>query len=370
MPSTVIPVTRPFLPPFEEYVDELRELWETHILTNQGPKYLELEKLIQRFLENDNVALFANGHLALQIAFRGLGLTEGEVITTPYTFASTTHAIVECGLTPVFCDIDERTMTIDPEKIEALVTDRTKAICGVHVYGMPCDFERIEALSRRHSLRVVYDAAHAFGERYAGESIASWGDISMFSFHATKAFHSVEGGCLSFSDGAVCEAACKIRQFGIIGDEPVGFVGTNAKMTEVHAAMGLCNLRHFKEIVTSRQKAFERYQERFEGVRGLRTLSYPEKLEPNYSYFPIILENGFGANRDALVDFLKRDGILARKYFYPLTSSFPCYARRFGSPSTPIANRISQNVLCLPLYAGISLHEVDMISNAVLSHRS
>lgn len=367
MTQKLIPVTSPALPPFEEFVDEIRDIWDSHILTHQGPKYQRLEAEICSYLGAKHAPLFANGHLALQVAFWTLGLTDGEVITTPFTFASTTQAIVGCGLTPVFCDIDPVSMCIDASKIEDLITPRTKAIVGVHVYGLPCDFDEIQRIADEHGLKVIYDAAHAFGESYRGRPIGSYGDMSMFSMHATKVYNTVEGGCLTFDDEEMYEKACCIRQFGAYGTDETNYVGTNAKLTELHAAMGLCNLRHIDEFIAARKLVFDVYSQEFGEVEGLRLLQYPSELVPNYAYYPVVVDDElFGEDRDALAERLARHNILARKYFSPLTSSFEVYQDMFEIQDTPIAEDITRRVLCLPLYADLSQDEARAISQIVL----
>ncbi|MBR3160274.1 MAG: DegT/DnrJ/EryC1/StrS family aminotransferase [Atopobiaceae bacterium] len=367
--SSVIPVTSPALPPFEEFVEEIRDIWDSHVLTHQGPKYHLLEEAIRDYLSVANAPLFANGHLALQVAFWSLGLTSGEVITTPYTFSSTTQAIVGCGLTPVFCDIDPRTLCIDASKIEELITPKTKAIVGVHVYGTPCDVKAIEDIAKRHGLKVIYDAAHAFGETFDGVGIGNFGDISMFSMHATKVFNTVEGGCLTFNDDELYSVATAIRQFGCYGTDETQYVGTNAKLTELHAAMGLCNLRHIDESIARRKAAYRVYQAAFDAIPGIQTVYYPESLKPNYAYYPVLFdEEVFGKSRDQIADELEQRGIYARKYFYPLTSTFAVYGPMFEIQATPIAQKVSEQVLCLPLFADLSPDDAATISKIVLGN--
>lgn len=361
-------VTSPGLPPFNEYVDEIRDIWDTGILTHQGPKYQALEKRLEEYLDMPFTPLFANGHLALQIALRALGLTYGEVITTPFTFASTTMAIVECGLTPVFCDIDESDYTLDPNKIEKLITPHTKAIVAVHVYGMPCHVEAIERIAKQYGLYVIYDAAHAFGEVYRGENIAHFGDISMFSLHATKVFNSVEGGVLAFKDELLLRNVCAIRQFGEVAHSPDSeLIGTNAKMTEIHAAMGLCNLRHLPEYIEMRRRVYSVYEEAFADAEGLRTLQYPSELTPNYAYYPVLFDGSFGVSRDVVAEALEHEGVFARKYFYPLTSDFSAFRGRFPIQDTPIAHSVSERVLCLPLHPLMTPEDAARIAGLVLA---
>lgn len=361
-------VTSPSLPPFDEYVAEIGSLWTSGVLTHQGPKYKELEDKVCGYLGVDYAALFANGHLALEGAlWATCGDEGGEIITTPYTFASTTQAIVHMGFTPVFCDIDKRTMTIDVNKITDLISPKTKGILGVHVYGLPCDVDGIARIAEEHGLAVVYDAAHAFGERLRGKGVGRFGDVSMFSFHATKVFNTVEGGGLTFADDTLYRKLCAWRQFGSYESEAVDCVGTNAKMTEMHACMGLCNLRHMSEFIAARKQAFERYQEALRGLYGVTTISYPADLEPNYAYYPVLFNpEECGCTRDEVADALEAEGIFGRKYFYPLTSSFGCYRNKFAIQETPVAERISNEILCLPLYSGLSLEDVDRVTDVLL----
>lgn len=363
-------VTSPGLPPFDEYVSQIMDLWNTGILTHQGPKYNELEKKLSEFLGVPFVPLFANGHLALQVLLRAQGWKDGEVITTPFTFSSTTMAIVECGLTPVFCDVKEDDFTIDVDKIEELITDRTRAILPVHVYGIPCDVGKIEQIARRHHLKVFYDAAHAFAEKLDGVGISTFGDASMFSFHATKVFNTVEGGALAIKDAGLNEVVSKIRQFGAHGDgAPVHHIGTNAKMTEIHAAMGICNLVHLPEYIDRRKAIFDRYQERLSELKGVRTIRYPENLVPNYSYFPIVFEDSSQWNRDQVAAELEKQGIMARKYFFPPTNEFEIIREMFSCGVTPVAHRLSTQVLCLPLHPNMSEGDADRAASAVLALR-
>lgn len=262
MEQKKILVVNPSMPPMEEYFEEIKSLWKTKHLTHTGPKHVQLQKELEDYLNVEHVSLFANGHLALELAIQALELT-GEIITTPFTFGSTTQAILRNGLTPVFCDIKEDGYTIDASKIESLITDKTSAILPVHVYGNICEVEKIQKIADKYHLKVLYDAAHAFGEIYRGTNVARLGDMSMFSFHATKVFNTVEGGCLSFSDENKVQILNGLKQFGqILYTDEVPYVGTNAKMTEIHAAMGLCNLRHIEEYILKRGQVIECYRER------------------------------------------------------------------------------------------------------------
>lgn len=361
MANQIIPVVRSSMPPYEEYIEEIKDLWESRWLTHTGPKHQELEKGLCEYLEVENIALFANGHLALELAINALELT-GEIITTPFTFASTTQAIVRNGLTPVFCDIDRSNYTIDTEKIEELITEKTSAIMPVHVYGNVCDVDAIDLIAKKYGLKVIYDAAHTFGVKVDGKAIGNFGDISMFSFHATKVFHTVEGGGLTYKDASLSPVFAKLRQFGMVGQESVTAVGTNAKMTEVHAAMGLCNLRHIDEEIAKRGKAAQRYRELLGGTRGIKLCEMQANIKPNNAYFPIVIKKEeFGIDRDELLYRLAAENIYARKYFYPLTSDFEVYRGMFDIQPTPVAKKIADCVLALPLYADLTLNDVERI---------
>ena len=358
-----INVTRSSMPSYEEYCEEIKSIWDTVHLTNMGPIHNRLKTQLKDYLKVNNVELFVNGHLALYCAIKALGL-KGEIITTPFTFASTTNAIVQAGCSPVFCDI-KPDYTIDEEKIETLITDKTVAILGVHVYGNICNVDAIETIAKKHNLKVIYDAAHAFGVEYKGKGIGSFGDISMFSFHATKVFHTIEGGCLTFNDENLSKNITKQRNFGINGEELDCF-GTNAKMNEFQAAMGICNLRHIEDELSSRKQAFFRYNERLSGVNGLTVLPITDSIKQNYAYYPILVnKQKFGANRDALCERLLANNIAARKYFYPLVSENKEFSKDLSS-CTPIAKEYSRNILCLPMYAHLDLDTVDRICDIIL----
>lgn len=365
-----IMVTRSSLPEFDEFTEEIRDIWETHWLTNMGEKHGELQKRLKDYLKVENIDLFTNGHMALELSLQAMNL-DGEVITTPFTFASTTHAIVRNGLTPVFCDIDPEDFTIDVTKIEELITDRTSAIVPVHVYGNICNVEEIGRIARKYGLKVIYDAAHAFGETWKGMGIGSFGDVSCFSFHATKIFHTIEGGAASFLDRDFGRKLYRLKNFGIRGPEVVDGVGANAKMNEFCAAMGLCNLRHIDDEIEKRGKVAERYRSRLEGAEGIRMNPVQKEVRSNYAYFPVIIdEKKFGASRNEVADVLAEHGIYARKYFYPLTNTFDCFHRQFDVEKTPEALRISKRVLTLPLYAELPLEEADRISEIILGCRN
>ena len=362
----MINVTRSSMPAFEEYCDEIRELWDSHWLTNMGTKHRQLEAELKRYLGCEELALFTNGHLALENVIEAFDL-HGEIITTPFTFASTTHAIVRNGCTPVFCDIDPVTFTMDPGKIEALITDRTVAILPVHVYGNLCDVDRIGAIAQKHGIPVIYDAAHSFGVFRNGVSSACFGDAAMFSFHATKVFHTIEGGAVSCRGADMYRRLCDLKNFGIHDEESVPYVGGNAKMNEFCAAMGLCNLRHLQGEIEKRRLAAERYNARLSGVPGLQLNRCQENTSPNYAYYPVVFD-GFRKTRDEVFDLMKAQGIVPRKYFYPLTNAFACYAGRPGfDPSlTPVAEHVAARVLTLPMYADLQPETVDRICDIIL----
>ncbi len=359
-------VTRSSMPPLEEYIDEIREMWDSHWLTNMGPKHEKLQSELCEYLGVDNIDLMTNGHMALEMTLQAMTL-QGEVITTPFTFASTTHAIVRNGLKPVFCDIDPITFTIDTEKLECLITDRTCAIMPVHVYGNICNIEEIERLAHKYEVKVIYDAAHTFGETYKGKGIGCFGDASCFSFHATKVFNSIEGGAVCFRDKRLGERLYDLKNFGIHGAEEVSAVGANAKMNEFCAAMGLCNLRHVEHEIAKRKIVLERYRERLEGVDGIQLNVIQSEVKSNYAYFPIVVEEKqFGATREEIFNKLAKNGIGARKYFYPLTNTFSAFHGQFDVRETPVALHISKRVLTLPLYADLLIEEVDEICDIVL----
>lgn len=363
-----INVTRSSMPEYEEYIEEIRDLWDSRWLTNMGAKHKKLQAQLESFLGVPHVALYTNGHLALEGIWEALNLPQGgEVITTPFTFASTTHAIVRSGLVPVFCDVNEKDYTIDVSKIEPLITDRTVAICPVHVYGNLCDVEAIQKIADKHHLKVVYDAAHAFGVKYKGVSSACFGDMSMFSFHATKVFNTIEGGAVCFRDDDKVQVLNDLKNFGIHGPESTIYIGGNAKMNEFQAAMGLCNLRHLDEEIAKRKAVVERYAERLDRIEGIKLCKPREGVESNYAYFPVVFD-GFKKDRNQVFRELGEQGISARKYFYPITNSFECYQSypTAGADKTPVAKYLGDRVLTLPLYADLSLEDVDFICDIIL----
>jgi len=360
-------VTRSSMPDIEEYMDEIKGLWETHWLTNMGTKHKKLQAQLKQYLSVENIDLLTNGHMALELSLQAMNLT-GEVITTPFTFASTTHAIVRNGLKPVFCDINPNDYTLDVTKLEDLITDRTSAIVPVHVYGNICNVEEIGRLAQKYGLKVIYDAAHTFGERYKDKGIGSFGDVSCFSFHATKVFHTIEGGAVCYKDKEFGEKIYDLKNFGIHGPEEVGSVGANAKMNEFQAAMGICNLRHINEEIAKRKKVVERYRERLKNVEGLQLNPIQKDVQSNYAYFPVVFdEKIFGFSRNEIADRLAGQGIFSRKYFYPLTNTFECFHAQYHVEETPVALHMAKRVLTLPLYADLSLKEVDRICDIILN---
>ncbi|MBH9966626.1 DegT/DnrJ/EryC1/StrS family aminotransferase [[Bacillus] enclensis] len=355
-----VTVTQPSLPDFESYMSYVKEIWDRKWLTNNGPVHEDFKKQLKQYLHSSNVELFTNGHLALEVSLKALGLT-GEVITTPFTFASTIHAIRNCNLEPVFCDIDPNKFNIDPLKIEELITERTSAILAVHVFGQPCDVSAIEEIADKHGLKVVYDAAHAFGVEVDGKGIANFGDVSMFSFHATKVFHSIEGGMLSYSDDSLTPVLNAYKNFGMTSPEDINYIGTNAKMNEFQAAMGLCNLEIVDNEIKSRGEAFKRYMKELDKLKDIQLMNVPDAVKPNYSYFPVLLKDQ--GQRDFLSDQLAKYKVIARKYFYPLCSQFECYD--YDANETPIALNVSNRVLCLPMHANLSVQEVSQICEII-----
>lgn len=362
-------VTRSSMPSMEEYIEEIRSIWDSHWLTNMGEKHKALQAELQKYMGVPAVELLTNGHMALELSLQAMNL-QGEVITTPFTFASTTHAIVRNGLEPVFCDIDPETYTMDVTRIERLITDRTCAILPVHVYGNVCNIEEIECIAHKYGLKVLYDAAHTFGETYKGQGIGNFGDASCFSFHATKVFNTIEGGAVCYRDPDMGRRLYELKNFGIHGPEAVDAVGANAKMNEFCAAMGLCNLRHVDEEIAKRRAVVERYREHLEGVDGLCLNVQQPEVRSNYAYFPVVFdENLFGASRNEVMDALAQNGIGARKYFYPLTNTFECFHGKYDVDATPVALHVAKRVLTLPLYADLSMEDVDRICKIVLEQK-
>jgi len=351
------------MPDFEEYIEEIKDLWDSHWLTNMGEKHKRLGVELIKYLEVPDIVLFTNGHLALESAIEAFKLT-GEIITTPFTFASTTHAIVRNGLEPVFCDINPEDYTIDVNKIENLISEKTSAIIPVHVYGNICDIYAIEKIAKKYNLKVIYDAAHTFGVKVNGVGIGNFGDASMFSFHATKVFNTIEGGAITFKDMNLKKKLNNLKNFGITGPESVESVGGNSKMNEFQAAMGICNLRHIDEEIQKRKKIVERYIRKLKNIKGIKLIKTQKDIKQNYAYFPVIFD-GFKKTRNEVFEELMKNNIFTRKYFYPLVSEYQCYNGKFDSNQTPVAKFISDRVLTLPLYADLSLDNVDKICKII-----
>ena len=360
-------VTRPFLPPFSEFCKGLREIWENRWLTNYGPVVQRFEKRLQEYMNIENLCLFANGTLALQIAFQGLGITGGEVITTPFTFVATTHALYWNKIRPVFCDIEPQCYTLDPDKVEELITPWTTAILAVHVFGNPCKLEKLQKIARKHNLRLIYDAAHAFGVKVGGDSIAKYGDLSMFSFHATKLFHSVEGGMLTFRDAGLKSTFNYLKNFGFKNELEVVMPGTNAKMSEIHALMGLQILKHVENIIEKGKLLANIYRQCLSEVPGIILMPEFKNIRYNYSYMPVrIVESEFGIDRTQLYDRLKDYNVFTRKYFYPLICDYPCYKSIVIKDSLEHARLISSQILTLPIYPDLTKDDVNRICEIII----
>ncbi|MBE7064623.1 MAG: DegT/DnrJ/EryC1/StrS family aminotransferase [Ruminococcaceae bacterium] len=359
-------VTKPSMPPYEEYIEEIKQIWDAQWLTNFGAIHNKFKEQLKVFLRAENISLFTNGHMALYSAIVTLGL-KGEIITTPYTFASTTHAIVQAGCTPVFCDINPYTFTIDADKIEALITNKTCAIIPVHVYGVVCDIEKINRIAKKYNLKIIYDAAHAFGVNYKEKGIGTYGDCSMFSFHATKAFNSIEGGALAYNDSRYAKPLKEFKNFGLVDGENINETGTNAKMNEFQAAMGICNLRHINDVIAKRKRLTEIYRSAFKDFPGVKLLPVQENVQTNYAYFPAVFDtdNGCPIDRDSVKAELEKHNIFARRYFYPITADFPCYKVFRDRNDTPIARDISNKVLSLPLYADLETEDAERICSII-----
>lgn len=365
---TTINVTRSSMPDFGEYCDEIRDLWDSRWLTNAGVKHCQFQRELETYLNIPNVTLYTNGHLALEEAIAALDLPRGaEVITTPFTFVSTTNAILRNGLIPVFCDVNSWDYTMDVAKIEELITEKTAAIVPVHVYGNLCDVAEIQKIAEKRGLKVIYDAAHAFGVTKDGVSAACFGDASMFSFHATKVFNTIEGGAVCYGDDGLRQKLEQRRNFGLDGLDGCSYAGGNAKMSEFQAAMGICNLRHLEDEIAKRKAAVMVYRSRLSDVAGIRLCAEQAGVQSNFAYFPVVFD-GYQYSRDEVFERLKGQDIIARKYFYPLTSSFGCCAGlpTAGADQTPVAAHIAQNVLTLPLYADLTEADVNGICDIIL----
>jgi dTDP-4-amino-4,6-dideoxygalactose transaminase len=350
------------MPPYEEYIEAIKPLWETHWLTNMGKYHKELEERLREYLEVPELSLMVNGHMSLELAIQSFDFPEGsEVITTPFTFISTTHAIVRNHLKPVFCDVKLSDGTIDETKIEDLITEKTVAIVPVHVYGNVCNIEAIQEIAEEYNLKVIYDAAHAFGVKYNSKGIGNYGDASIFSFHATKVYNTIEGGAVTFSDHKIYEKLYNLKNFGIHGEELVTSVGANAKMNELSAIMGLCNLNHIDTAIAERKKRYDYYKSKLQEVKGIRLFDKEKNVTKNYAYFPIIIEDNYGKTRDELYAYLKENNIFSRKYFYPLTSDQVCFKNKYKNTPLDNARELSKKVLVIPFYEQLETEAQDEI---------
>lgn len=362
MANEKILVTQSSMPPYEEYIEAIKPLWESHWLTNMGTYHRELEEELKQYLGVPELSLMVNGHMALEMAIQAFDFPEGaEVITTPFTFVSTTHAIVRNRLQPVFCDVKMSDGTIDEAKIEDLITEKTVAIVPVHVYGNVCNVEEIQRIADKYNLKVIYDAAHAFGVKYRGQGIGNYGDASIFSFHATKVFNTIEGGAVAFSDHKIYEKLYNLKNFGIRGEELVVAVGANAKMNEFAAIMGLCNLKYLSHALEERKMKDAYYREKLRQIQGIQFFEDDLETKKNHAYFPIIVSDDYSMTRDELYDRLKENNVFSRKYFYPLTSDQACFRNKYKKSELDNARWLSKHILVLPFYEKLEMENIDRI---------
>nr|WP_295784193.1 DegT/DnrJ/EryC1/StrS family aminotransferase [Rhodoferax sp.] len=366
MSNRDIYVTQPYLPPFEEFTPYLRKIWDNKILTNGGPFHQQLELELCKYLGVKHISLFTNGTIALVTALQALRVT-GEVITTPYSFVATAHSLLWNGIKPVFVDIDPMTLNLDPSRIEAAITPHTTAIMPVHCYGHPCDVDAIQKIADNYNLKIIYDAAHAFGVRCHCGSVLNHGDLSVLSFHATKVFNTFEGGAIICSDEKTKTRIDQLKNFGHVGEVTVVAPGINGKMSEFNAALGLLQLKYVDQAISCRKAIDSTYRERLQNVKGIHCLKSAGEEIANYSYFPILVQSSYPLSRDELYQRLKDSGIHPRRYFYPLISEFPMYR---GLPSAfktnlPVATASAQQVLCLPIYPDLDLAIVDEIASFI-----
>ena len=370
MEDKLITVTSPLLPSLDDFIPMLKDIWDRKWLTNNGHYHKELEKALAEYLGVKYISLFTNGTLPLITALQAMRIT-GEVITTPYSFVATTHSIWWNGLKPVFVDVDEKTGNIDPEKIEAAITPHTTAIMPVHVYGTPCNTKRIQEIADVYGLKVIYDAAHAFGVKVNGESILNAGDMSTLSFHATKVYNTVEGGALICHDEATKKRIDYLKNFGFAGETTVVAPGINSKMDEIRAAYGLLNLKQVDDAIARRKATAERYRAALKNVAGIRMLEDIEGVHHNYAYFPIFISEEYGLSRDGLYEKLKEHNVYGRRYFYPLISTFSAYkGLESAKPENlPVAHKLADQVLCLPMFAGLDNDSIDRIIDVVASKK-
>jgi len=370
MDNHQITVTSPLLPDLGAFNALLQDIWQRKWITNNGHYHQELEKALAEYLGVEYISLFTNGTLPLITALQALGIKEGEVITTPYSFVATSHSIWWNKLQPVFVDIEESTCGMDPKKIEAAITDKTVAIMPVHCYGCPCDVEAIDAIAKKHNLKVIYDAAHAFGVRYKGKSILEWGDISTLSFHATKVFNTIEGGAMVMRSEKMKYDVDNLKNFGFRGETTVVAPGINSKMDEMRSAYGLLNLKQVDVAIAARKKAALQYVESLTAIKGIKL--FPYEVEPsfewNYAYFPILVTNEYGMTRDELYEKMKNNNVLGRRYFYPLITDFDPYKDYPSATPTnlPVARRIADQVICLPMHHQLSDEDVMRVLNCII----
>lgn len=372
MNTSPITVTSPLLPSLDDLQKMLQDIWDRKWVTNLGEYHERLEAALADYLGVKYLSLYTNGTIPLITALQALGITEGEVITTPFSFVATSHAIWWNGLTPVFADIRESDCNLDPERIEAAITPRTKAIMPVHVYGNPCDSEAIDAIARKHGLKVIYDAAHAFGVKKDGKSVLNEGDLSTLSFHATKVFNTLEGGAIVCNSEEMKRKIDHLRNFGFEDEVTVEGPGINGKMDEVRAACGLLNLKQVDEAIAARKRVANRYREALRNVPGLRLLEDIPGVQHNYAYFPVFIdEAAFGLSRDALYEAMKAHGIFGRRYFYPLISSFGPYSAlpTAQKEHLPVAHKIAEQVICLPMHHQLSDDDVQRIIDIIFGSR-
>ena len=366
MGKEAIFVTRSSLPSYEEYIEAIKPLWESHWLTNMGKFHQELEEKLKVYLDVPELSLMVNGHMALELIIQAMKFPEGgEIITTPFTFISTTHAIIRNGLKPVFCDVKPNDGTIDETKIEKLISNRTVAILPVHVYGNICDVEEIQRIAEKYNLKVIYDAAHAFGEKYKNKGIGNYGDASVFSFHATKVFNTIEGGAVSFTDKELYEKLYNLKNFGIRGEETVVEIGANAKMNEFAAIMGLCNLKYIDMYMAERKRRWDIYKCGLKNIEGIRFFKENIYSTTNYGYFPILIGKDYSLTRNGLYTHLRKQNIYARKYFYPLTTKQVCYKNKYSINEYEVAQKMAEQILVLPLYSELEIDKIEKVIEVI-----
>jgi len=369
MSDKPIYVTQPHLPPLEEFIPYLQQIWDNKILTNGGPMHQQLEAALSDYLGVEHVALFNNGTIALLTALQALRVT-GEVITTPYSFVATAHSLLWNGIKPVFADIDPHTLNLDPAKIEAAITPQTTAIMPVHCYGNPCDVEAIQKIADNYNLRVIYDAAHAFGVEDAGGSILRHGDMSVLSFHATKVFNTFEGGAIICPDAKTKKRIDQLKNFGFVDEVTVVAPGINGKMSEINAAFGLLQLKHIDHALERRREIDRYYRQELQDVPGIRVVDGTGQTTANYSYFPILVDSDYPLSRDGLYQKLKDNNIFGRRYFYPLISEFPMYRGMNSAErnNLPVSVKIAEKVICLPIYSNLENHDAARVVNLIVEN--